>query len=142
MKISKAKLKTIINEEMQRIEIEEGFMDFFRGKKGSEKPKNWKPEPEPEMVQMDMFPGQGYGKDPHSAAVASMAFDIIVSTMPKEKKAAELRKLIDKVKGDGALRSRIMQAVSFVGAEGGDESGSYDAQLGRAVALRESRKNR
>ena len=117
-------------------------MDFFRGQKSPKKPANWKPEKQPEMVQMDMFPGQGYGKDPHSAAVASMAFDIIVSTMPKEKKAAELRKLIDKVKGDGALRSRIMQAVSYVGAEGGDDMGSYDAQLGRAVTLRENRKKK
>jgi hypothetical protein len=128
MKISKTLLKTIINEEIKKMEIEEGFMDFFKGKK--------EPEPEPEMMQMDMFPGQGYGKNPHNAAIASMAFDIIISKMPKEKKAAELSKLIDKVKGDGALRSRIMQAVNYVGAEGGDEMGSYDAQLGRAVAMR------
>jgi len=136
MKIKKHFLQEIIKEEVEKMQVEEGFMDFFKSKTQPEKPKNWRPEPEPEMVQMDMFPGQGYGKDPHSAAVASMAFDIIVSTMPKEKKAAELRKLIDKVKGDGALRSRIMQAVSYVGAEGGDESGSYDAQLGRAVAMK------
>jgi len=137
MKVTKSFLNQVIKEEVEKMVVEEGFMDFFKSKRQPEKQKNWKPESEPKMMQMDMFPGQGYVNNPHSAAVASMAFDIIVSAMPKEKKAAELRKLIDKVKGDGALRSRIMQAVSYVGAEGGDEMGSYDAQLGRAVAMKE-----
>jgi hypothetical protein len=138
MKITKSFLKQIIKEELEKEAVEEGFFDMFRSKPKSPPP----PEPEPEMVQMDMFPGEGYGKPMGDRTIAAAAFDVIASNMSTEQKRAKLSDLAKQVKGDGALQSRIMQAMMLVGPKGGDEQGSYDVQAAKAVALRENNKNK
>lgn len=116
MKISKNKLKTIINEEIQKIQIEEGFMDIFRGPPIEKKPKNWRPEPQPEMLQTDMFPGQGYGDSMSDAQISKAAQDVILSAeIPLPKKSKMLHDLAKKVKKDSSLASRIHQAAMYVG---------------------------